>query len=270
MPLIRALFLDIDGTLVGSTGTVSPRVVAAIGRARAAGCEVVLCTGRSRLATEPVADQLGFRGYGILSNGGVVMHLGSREVLCRNLLPVPLALQAVRAFIQAGAAPQVYEDAIESARVLYHPDYPVKIWDADRYRSWPAMLEDLPFEPVSVGSYGPESVLRPLAARLTGSVPGTHVEQAGALDYWGVGIFPGGGGKCSGLQRVIDRLGIRREQVVAIGDHINDLEMLRFAGTGVAMGNALSEVKDAADQITGSLQEDGVAQAIERWVLAEA
>lgn len=266
--MIRAVFLDLDGTLVGAEDRVSPGVRDAVRRVREAGCEVVLCTGRSRVTTEPVAEQLGFRGYAVTSNGAVVMHLGTREVLCRNQIPVPLAVRVVRSLMAEGAAPNVYEDAIESARILYHPDFPVRIYDEDRYLAWPDMGASLPFAPVCVSSYGPEEVLRPIADRLTRDpLPGTFVEQAGTHEVWCLEIHHEQSGKCNGLQRVADRLGVRREEVLAIGDHINDLKMLQFAGIGVAMGNAIPEVLAAADFVTGTREEDGVAQALERFVL---
>lgn len=266
--MIRALFLDLDGTLVGAENAVSARVRSALDRARAAGCEIVLCTGRSRVSTEPVAEQIGFRGYAIMSNGAVVMHLGDREVLCTNRLPVPTALRYVRSLMEAGCAPQVYEDTVAGSRILYHPDYPVEIHNPDRQRPWPLLAETLPYEPICISSFGAEAQLRPVAERLQRDpLPGTLVEQAGTHAVWCLEIHHHRSGKCNGLQRVAERLGVRREEVMAVGDHINDLEMIRFAGLGVAMGNALPEVRAAADWVTATQAEDGVALAIERFVL---
>jgi hydroxymethylpyrimidine pyrophosphatase-like HAD family hydrolase len=265
--MIRALFLDIDGTLVGRSGVVSERVRGAVSRARDSGCEVVLCTGRSRVATEPIADQLGIRGWAVLSNGSVAMHLATREVLCRNVLSPDVARRAVGAFLEWGIGPAIYEDAIESARILYHPDYPVPFFDPSRHRPWPQMAEHLPFEPISVGCTGEESLLRPLARRLAAQMPETLVDESGTELVWSVGVLHQSSGKCNGLRRVAEQLGVAREEILGIGDHLNDLEMLRFAGIGVAMGNALPEVLAAAGHVTGTLAEDGAAQAIERFVL---
>ena len=74
-------------------------------------------------------------------------------------------------------------------------------------------------------------------------------------------------GKGSGVRHVAEHHGWSREEIAAVGDHFNDLGMLEYAGLGVAMGNALPEVRQAADWITGTLEEDGVAQVIERFVL---
>jgi hydroxymethylpyrimidine pyrophosphatase-like HAD family hydrolase len=266
--MIRALFLDLDGTLVGAENRVSDRVRAAIHAARERGCEVVLCTGRSRVSTEPVADQLGLHGWAILSNGAVAMHLETREVLCRNVIPEATAVRWVRTLLEAGVPPHVYEDAVESARILYHPDNPGNLHSPERQRPWPEMDRHLPFAPICISTFGPEDVLRPLSERLARSpLPGTFVEQAGTHATWCMEVHHERSGKCNGLRRVAERLGLAREEILAIGDHMNDLEMLRFAGTGVAMGNALPETRAAADHVTGTLEEDGAAQAIERFVL---
>ncbi|HTE20389.1 MAG TPA: HAD family hydrolase [Armatimonadota bacterium] len=265
---VRAIFLDIDGTIVGASNTVSPRVREAIRRAREGGCEVVLCTGRSRVTAQPIADQLGFRGHAVLSNGAVVMNLGTGELICRNLLPVPIAVQAIRVLLREGVTPLVYEDAVETARILYHPDLPFEIYNPERFHPWPRMAEDLPFRPACIGCYGAEAELRPVADRLAAAPPPeTYVEQAGTHAVWCLEIHHQDSGKCNGLQRVTERLGVRPEEVLAIGDHINDLRMLRFAGIGVAMGNAVPEVLAGADWITAPLDEDGVAVAIERFIL---
>ncbi len=267
--MIRALFLDLDGTLVGAENRVSARVRRALDRARGVGCEIVLCTGRSRVSTEPVAEQIGFQGYAIMSNGAVVMHLGNREVLCTNRLPIPTALWYVRALMEAGCAPQVYEDTLVGSRILYHPGYPVEIHNRERQRPWPELAETLPYEPICISSFGAEALLRPVAERLQQDpLPGTLVEQAGTHAVWCLEIHHHQSGKCNGLQRVAERLGVRREEVMAVGDHINDLSMVRFAGLGVAMGNALPEVQAAADWVTATQAQDGVALAIERFVLS--
>src|SRR5689334_11305968 len=94
---IRAIFVDIDGTLVGNVDQVSPAVCRALHTARENGCEVVLCTGRTRYTAQFVAEQIGPpHGYIVASNGGVVMHLGTGELVFRRLLPIPIALEIVR------------------------------------------------------------------------------------------------------------------------------------------------------------------------------
>ena len=270
---IRAVFLDIDGTLVGPTETVSPAVRRAIDRVRARGVEVVLCTGRARHTAEPIAHQIGPPlGYVVTSNGGVTMHLGRNEVLHARLLPIPVALQVVRAILAVGVEPYIYESAIsgdmEGARVLHHPDLPVGPFATrPRYRPHATLTEDLPFEPVSINAFGPIEKMRSLVDRLTRQLPeGVTLIQTGSSDHWGIEIFSGGVSKRLGLETLAAHLHLKQSQIMAVGDHMNDLEMIAWAGVGVAMGNALPEVKAVADWITTSVEEDGVAHALAHFL----
>lgn len=247
----------------------------ALRKARSHGCEVVLCTGRTRFRTIPVAEQLGPPlGYAVTSNGGVLTHLGTGNVLYRHLLPVPVALEVVRALRNAGAEPFVYEDSdtpgVEGSRVLHHPDADLASWDRHdpRYRAHQNLTTDLPFQPVSVSAYGKPEIIRPLAERLRSHLDeNVSIVQSGAESAWGVEIYVSGISKRVGLETLAARLDVAQEEIMAIGDHINDIEMLEWAGWGVAMGNALPEVKAVSDWITGSLDQDGVAIAVERFVL---
>lgn len=268
--MIRVAFIDLDGTLVGASNTVSSRARQAIQRAREAGCEVVLCTGRSRISTLPIADQLGFRGYAVTNNGAVAMHLDTGEVLYRNLLPIPSALAAVRALLAAGLVPQVYEDAITSARILYHPEHPVPEM-IGRHTPWATLTTSLPFTPACVSAFGPEAVVRPVAERLAEEPPeGACVLQAGTHNAWCLEVHHRESGKQNAARRILDYLGLGRADALAIGDHLNDVALLEFASVGIAMGNALPVVRARAGHVTATLEEEGVAIAIERWVLGEA
>ena len=271
---VRALFIDIDGTLVGPKETVSPEVRASLDQARARGVEVVLCTGRARHTAQPIAQQIGPPlGYAITSNGGVAMNLGTNEVLHRHLLPIPSALQIVRAIIEIGSEPYVYEDAtsghIEGARVLHHPDLPTGPFvTRPRFIPRADITETLPFEPVSINAYGSAAKMRPLVHKLTQMLPeGVTIIQSGSVDWWGIEVFPAGVSKRLGLQTLVSHLQVTQEETMAIGDHINDIEMIQWSGVGVAMGNAIPEVKAVADWITAPVTEDGVARAIERFIL---
>jgi HAD superfamily hydrolase (TIGR01484 family) len=273
---IRALFVDIDGTLLGADEQISPRVQNALSAAHEKGCEVVLCTGRTRYRTLPVSKRLGIPpGYAVTSNGGVLSHLGTGEVIYRRLLPIEIALEVIRAIAAAGAEPFVYEDSdspgVEGARVLYHPDLPVGHWATQdpRYRPHAALLEALPFCPVSVSAYGSPEKMRPIAQRLRLHLSEeVSVIQSGTQYSWGVEVYVGGISKRAGLETVAARLEVAQEEIMAVGDHINDLEMIQWAGWGVAMGNALPETKAVADWITTPVEEDGVAEAVERFVLS--
>ena len=85
--------------------------------------------------------------------------------------------------------------------------------------------------------------------------------------YGGKDIIAGGGGKMSGIKRYLELAGIKREEIIAFGDAENDLEMLQFAGIGVAMGNGAEEVKAAADYVTADIDDDGIEKALKHFGL---
>ena len=271
---IRALFLDIDGTIIADTDSVSPTVRDAIAAARAVGCEVALCTGRARFTALPIAAQIPPPGYVITSNGGVITHLGTGATIARRLMDKSAAREVIQAIYAAGAQPYVYEDSPqdgpEANRVLYHPSRPPGAWAVGpRYQPYDDLLETPPFDPVSVSAFGPEKVMRPLAIELRERFGETcSIIGVGTHRNWGVEVYTSGVSKQAGLETVAARLDVPREEIMAIGDHINDLEMIRWAGIGVAMQNAIPEIIEAADYVTASVYEDGVARAIERFILS--
>lgn len=276
-PRIRALFVDIDGTLVGAEQRVSQRVYGAVERAQEAGCEVVVCTGRSRFTALPVVEQLPPPpGYLISSTGGVVSHAGTGEVLLKRLLTVDVALQVARLICELGGSPYIYQDAtgpgVEHARVLYHPELPTDSFVAPpRFCAYPSLLDELPFTPVEVAAFGHPDTMVPLVEKLLPRLPeSVTVVESGIGQSWGVEIFARGVDKRLGLETVAARLGVPQSSTMAIGDNMNDVEMLRWAALGVAMGNAREEVRAAADCVTATVDEDGVADAIEQFVLVDA
>lgn len=271
---IRALFIDIDGTLVTSEDRISPEVQRALRAVHEKGCAIALCTGRTRYRIQAVAQQLPPPlGYAITSNGGVVFHMGTRETVYRRLMPIPMALEVIHAIVEAGSEPYVFEDSdrpgIEGARVLFHPDLPVGSWaEMPRYRPHLEIMDALPFEPVSVSAFGPPAIMRPLAQRMQARFSGAlSIIQSGSEHNWGVEIYVANVSKQVGLETVAARLGVDREEILAIGDHVNDIEMIQWAGIGVAMGNALPEIQAVADWVTAGVMQDGVARAIERYIL---
>lgn len=270
MSEIRAICTDIDGTLIRPDDSLSPRVRAALHAARERGCEIVLCTGRSRYLTQPIAAALGEPAYAVCSSGAVVMHLTTEEVIVRNVMPAAVGAQVCRLFLEHGIQPHVHEDAIRSARILYHPalpDYPFGK-PSERHVPCPEMAERLPFEPITIVAYGDEAYLSPLARELRTRLPdGLHIIESFVRHKWCIEVHCSASSKQLSIERLMTHLSVEREQVLALGDHVNDIEMLQWAGVGVAMGGSRPEVQAAADWVTTSVHEDGVAVAVERFVL---
>ena len=273
-PPIRAVFLDIDGTLVAHGDSISPGVRRALQQVHDRGIEIVLCSGRTRYRIMPIAKQMPEPpGYVVCANGSVVMHLGTGQTLYRHLLPIPIALRIVQAILDAGSEPYVFEDtddtSAEGSRVLFHPDRPTGDWaERPRYRPFERIAEELPFCPVCVSCFGDAAQMRPLAQNMMREFEGrVSIIQSGSENTWGVEFYVANISKQLGLETVAAHLDVNQDEILAIGDHVNDFEMLKWAGVGVAMGNALPEIKAAADWVTADVLEDGAARALERFIL---
>ena len=266
---IRALFLDIDGTLLSESNRISERVIESLQFVHSKDCAIVLCTGRGRFTAMSIADQLaGMCDYLVFHNGASAMYLPDRHSLYRILMEPETGILLVNLMVEAGLEPFVYadgiEDGVEAARVLYLPHLPVGPWaEPPRYRSDPHLQSKIDFAPISVCSFGLASKLRPAIELLRPKLPkNVSLIQSGTNLNWGLELFAAGVSKAVGMRAVCAELGISIEQAMAIGDHINDMEMVAEAGVGVAMGNAVPELLAVADLITDHVNDDGVASVL--------
>ncbi len=265
----RLLALDIDGTLftnTPSTGqveeTISPAVVEAVLRAYDAGAHVVLATGRSTFGITHVWDLLGLPAEGatalaVASNGSVIFRYPPVEVLSTVTFD---AAEIVRMLLKEVPNAAV---AVEDVGVGYRINRPFpegEITGAMRRQT----VEELVAEPVTRviirDPHSSEEEFLELAEKL--GLHGTNyfIGWTAWLD-----IAPEGVSKASALAEVAADLGVEQTDVLAIGDGRNDIEMLRWAGRGVAMGQAPLEVQDAADDVTETVVNDGVALELSRW-----
>jgi HAD superfamily hydrolase (TIGR01484 family) len=266
----KVVALDIDGTLlkwVDGAGTtyeqIEPRIRTAVHRALDAGAHVVLASGRSPHGMTHVADLLGLRGQGeeriwvVASNGAVVFRYPPVEVVHEETFD---AGPAVRAILERN--PNVLV-AIEERGIGYrlNSPFPEGELSGDMILT---DVEDLVSGPVSrVIIRDPEQSAEDFVALAEElGLHGTNyvVGWTAWLDLSPVGVD-----KASGLAYVTDQLGLASDDVLAIGDGRNDIEMLQWAGRGVAMGQAIQEVIDAADAVTDSVNEDGAAVELERY-----
>jgi len=263
----RLVATDVDGTLLDPDDRVSPRAAAVIERLVAAGVGFVLVTGRPPRWIPPVVAQLGLAPLAVCANGGVLYDPVQDLVLwARTLGPEELArLAAVATETLPGcglAVERVGVDAAEGAPFVAEPGYRHAWADGDdrivqrsELLSRPA-VKLLVREP-RLSSDAMVAALAPVvgdAADLTFSHPRGLVE-----------ISPPNVTKATGLAEVARHNGVAAADVVAFGDMPNDLEMLRWVGHGVAMGNAHPALLEVADEVTAGNGEDGLALVLERW-----
>ena len=250
--------LDIDGTLVDHAGVLPHEVRRSVRRVVDAGVPVVLTTGRSWHATRPVFEQLGLpSGPAVASNGAVTVSFP------------PFQLKRVATFNPAEVIEKVLREhptAALAAEVI-----------GQGYRVTKQFPEgDLTgdIEEVSVEDLAGTDVTR-IVVRDPNASDTEFIRLADRLGLHGVSYFvgwsawldiaPEGVNKASALSDVVADLGYRASDVLAIGDGRNDVEMLTWAGRGVAVGDACAEVRDAADHVTGRFAEYGTAQELDRW-----
>lgn len=275
---IGLIALDVDGTLLDSSGTLRPAVREAVRSAAARGIRLALVTGRRLAATLPVAECLGVPAYLLACHGALAVDPEQRP-MWQEGIPMSAARGALELARHLGLAPFVYlrrrRRGTPVEELLYPRDADGAAW------SWfppddPCLrpvdgLPRLAVRPIRISAVAPPGPVRRyrqlLRERLAGRVGlfATDDLFAGNLV---VEVLPPRTHKGRALERLARRLGVPRHQVLAVGDYHNDTEMIRWAGVGVAMGNAPEPVRAAADWVTASNDADGVALAIQRFALA--
>ena len=255
----KLVALDVDGTIVNGDNELSDVVRDAVVAIRDAGIETVISTGRAISGVMDTVGKLGFTdGLAVASNGAVVFSYDPVEIIHsvtfdaadavrRVLEEVPDAIVAVeqvgtgfrvnRPFPETEFADQWVIDDVE--RLIAEPVTRVVIRSTDHTPAeFTAIVHDL---------------------GLTGT--NYFIGYSAWLD-----LAPEGVSKASGLDVLCERLGLTAADVLAVGDGNNDLEMLQWAGRGVAMGQSPDSLKAAADAVTGSIDEDGLAQELTKYL----
>jgi Cof subfamily protein (haloacid dehalogenase superfamily) len=273
--MIRLLALDIDGTLLDTEGRIPTANRDAIARAIDAGVEVALATGRRYEFARPIFESLPEPLTLILSNGAIVKARDGRTLM-RSLLPRATAQSVLADFPEHRASAAVVFDRLREGQVVFE----AIDWDHPRHRRFfevnrPFLAEVAPLEscltedPIQVMFSGGCGEMRTLFERLQQRADGFSVALTEYVhrDFSLVDIVTAGCSKGSALRAWAAGRGVARNEVMAMGDNLNDLQMLEFAGTAVLMENALPELKARGWALTGSNNDGGVAQAIDRYIL---
>lgn len=249
--------LDIDGTLVDAFGVMPPEIRDAVQRISREGVIVVLSTGRSWLATKPVADHIGLPpGWHVSANGAMVVTYPELEIRHETR------------FDPSDVVRQVSEIA-PHARIAVQDGLH---WRVNREFPPGELLgevavvpnDELASEHVSRVIIRDPDTTEEAFSELVGRLGLQEVSYFVGWSAW-LDIAPKGIDKAFGLDMVCRELGIERKNVLAIGDGRNDIEMLEWAGRGVAMGDSPDEVKAAADHVTGDFADLGIVDELNRW-----
>jgi Cof subfamily protein (haloacid dehalogenase superfamily) len=265
----RLVATDVDGTLLDPDDRVTPRAAAVIGRLVAAGVGFVLVTGRPPRWIPPVVAQLGVAGLAVCANGGVLYDAAADRVLWARTLDAAtlaeLAAAATEVLPGCGlAVERVGSGAFDNAAAQFvaEPDYEHAWPAADNALTSRAELLEQPAIKMLIRCPGlsSDAMVATLAPVVGATADLTFSHPRGLVEVSAPGVT-----KATGLAEVADRFGVTAADVVAFGDMPNDLEMLRWAGHGVAMGNAHPALLEVADEVAASNAEEGIALVLERW-----
>lgn len=290
--MIRLIGIDVDGTLLDSDGQLPAENRDAIHAAVAAGVHVALVTGRSYPFARPVAAALPSSISLIVSNGAVERGMDG-STFARRLLDRRVARRVLHAMRRYRDSTALVFDRDADRQVVFETmdwDHPgrQKYWSRNNsHIAQSVPLEDaLTEDPIQVMFNGAVDLMRPIAETLRRlrlrSAPAeaqVHLASEGEIleysvlmteyvhrDFTLVDVTSPTATKGHALAWRAEQMGLTPDEVMAIGDNFNDLEMLEFAGVPVVMGNAVPELKNRGWHVTGSQNEAGVAQAIERFV----
>ena len=256
--------LDVDGTILDINGRVSERMMASLARLRTYGVQIVISTGRGIQAALPVAYHVGLTdGWMICANGAVTLRMdpaapGGYEIADAVTFDPTDAIAALTRAVPDGiVAVEVLGDGFKVSRPF--PDG--ELIEAQRVVS----LEEMSAQPVTrVVLRAPGMDVGEFSTLVAGC--GLHsVEYAIGWTAW-LDVAPEGVTKASALQSLAARLGTGASRTIAVGDGTNDVEMLRWAGIGAAMGSAPESVKESSDIVTGPVWHDGCAALLDAVV----
>jgi hydroxymethylpyrimidine pyrophosphatase-like HAD family hydrolase len=275
---IKMLVIDIDGTLLNPEGEITLVTRAAVQAARQAGILVTLATARRYCNTAPVAIELGLDIPLILYDGALIVEHPKGGILHTHPLSASVGQQAVDLLADRAIQPVVHPATGLSEQVWTGPAELDNVWVEAYFTTFPEQMRRMPYASLCKGHPGP---LRVVAfadeETIMGLLPAVSaldcswiITKRGNFGCAEIGIMHPDCSKASAVKALAQHFGIPLEQIMALGDNNNDIQMLRTVGWGVAMGHAPDVVKAAARAITTSNREDGVALAIERWALSRS
>jgi Cof subfamily protein (haloacid dehalogenase superfamily) len=264
----KLLVLDLDGTLTNNKKEITEHTLRTLIDAQERGVKIVLASGRPTYGIAPIAEKLELKKYGgyILSyNGGEITNWQTGESMYENVL-------------DADVLPYLYQCAKENnfAIVTYKDKYVLTEHPDDEYVLKEAILNVMETQKVEnfleaidfpvakcliVGEATRLAVLEKEMYEVLKDRMGVYRSEPYFLE-----LVPKGIDKAQSLAVLLEKIGATKEEMIAVGDGFNDLSMIKFAGLGVAMANAQEVVRQSADYITLSNEEDGVAAVVEKFM----
>lgn len=263
----KLAFFDIDGTLLGFNGVYTERLKSALQAVQQAGIKTAIASGRPMFAAEFLIRELGLQAAGVFYTGALVHDPQTGRTLRQS----PLAVEDVWALIASARALSLYLEVCTSDKYYIEKPHVISDKHARHLRCQPqhSNFEELDNQqPViklllAVDSRSEHQLLYQLEAQFPHLIF-AYAQLAEEPDWLFVSIISQDACKRAAFNELIEYHGVLRDQVIAFGDAQSDMEFLKLAGTGVAMGNATDAVKAVADYVTLPVWEDGVAHVLEQ------
>jgi Cof subfamily protein (haloacid dehalogenase superfamily) len=259
---------DLDDTLLRNDQTLSERSIRTVKRALEKGIRVAIATGRKYSSALPYAKQLGLTGPMLCCQGAHIADIETGSAIRVKGVPQGLALEAIRFAEERGLFIQYYttEDYFFERR-CEESDYYERTAGVPGVAMGRKLSEALDFEPIKLLVISDPPRIRQVYEEAVAHF-GSRLEIAISKSRY-MEITHPEVNKGTALDYLMGYLNVPRERVIAVGDALNDLKMIRLAGLGVAVANGDEQVKAQASAVTASNEEDGVALAIEKYALGE-
>jgi len=263
---VNLVALDVDGTLITDDYEITSLTKQAVKQVYDQGGQIVLCTGRGPVSTLPLLEELGLTGMVITHNGAATIDSATKAVLHEN----SFAMSDVEQFINHCRAEGIHYD-VNTAFDLYVDRLPEEVREMyDKYMAKPIEVGDvmnLQLPIVKISASGEGAVLDRLISewQRIGN-PALRIIRSG--DHF-IDVMHRDANKGNALKSLAHDLNIEAEHVLAIGNYNNDIEMIEFAGWGVAMDNSPDDVKRRANAVTASNNEEGVYLALLKYAIIE-
>jgi Cof subfamily protein (haloacid dehalogenase superfamily) len=269
---VKLIAIDMDGTLLTKHKIITPAVFTAIKKVRERGIKIVITTGRPFLGVLPYIDELNLRepdNFVITYNGALAQEIYTGEEFVRyplsydDFLELETLSRKIRVHMHSITNDAIYTSNRDISWYTAHEVYRVKM--PFFYRTPEEMNESL--EIIKIMYVDVPETLFEAVAKIPPHVLDRFSASWSAPYYYE--FINKNANKGVTLKKLSEKLGVRPDDIMAIGDNGNDLSMIEFAGIGVAMGNATDAVKERAQIIGPSNEEDGVARILEKYVLGE-
>ncbi len=282
-PKYRMIAIDLDGTLLSPQGEVTERTREAVHRALAAGLLICFATGRNWTESRMVLETIQHYDTAVFAGGAMVIDTKNEVTLHRTMMDPQLAREVCRIIEDSGQAALVLQDrGTAGVDYLIHDDAPLnettqrwlEVTSSTYHRIRVPELSQYEHDhTVRIGMVAAAQEVNRVQARLEEALEGRifcHSIRLPTQEMEVLEVFDPSVNKWEGILHVARRHGIDPARIIAIGDDVNDLAMIQYAGLGVAMGNARDEVKALAKKIIGTNEQEGLAEFLDQLVAEHA